>query len=210
MNQDVLFHRIFVALFLSVVAIRIYYAWRARLWKRDRLHRETAIPERGIMLLRVFVAVPVIALTFWFMAAPGRLAWMHLPVPAWLRWFGVVQSLLGIAGLVWIHHHLGKNFSTELRIRQDHSLITSGPYRYVRHPMYSNFLLNFPGLPIVGANWLLLLFFVIGLVFIVTVRIRKEEQLMLATFGDEYRAYMARTGRLFPRVRSRQATANAA
>ena len=200
MNNDAVLHRIFVVLFLAIIVVRLYYAWKGRIWKRG----QRPGGEPYILALRLFVALPLLGLVFAYMAAPDQLAWMKMPIPIWLRWVGVVQTVFAIGLLVWIHHHLGKNFSTELRIREDHTLIATGPYAYVRHPMYSNFLLNLPGLPLASANWILLVFFVIALPLILLVRIPAEEKMMLERFGEQYRAYMARTGRLLPKLGSRR------
>jgi protein-S-isoprenylcysteine O-methyltransferase Ste14 len=203
MSQDIFLHRWFIAVLLAIIVVRLSYAVRARIWRRDAQHQRTVVREPWIQCLRVLIALPVAALTIGFMVRPDDFSWMRMNIPIWLRWVGLGQCIMGLVGLVWIHHHLGKNFSTELRIRADHRLVMSGPYRYVRHPMYANFLLWLPGLPFLGDNWVLLVFFLFGLFIVVTVRIPAEERMLLASFGDQYQEYMRTTGGLLPRLNMR-------
>jgi protein-S-isoprenylcysteine O-methyltransferase Ste14 len=98
---------------------------------------------------------------------------------------------------IWTHHALGKNWSVDLVIKEEHTLITSGPYRWVRHPMYTSFFVQSLAFFLLSANW------VIGLAGLATSvlgasRVDKEEALMIEEFGDQYRAYMQRTGRFLP------------
>jgi protein-S-isoprenylcysteine O-methyltransferase Ste14 len=81
--------------------------------------------------------------------------------------------------------------------RKEHTLVTTGPYRWVRHPFYVAFALAVLANSLVTANWFL--FVTGGVVFVLlVVRTRKEEHRLIERFGDEYRAYMRRTGRFFP------------
>lgn len=100
-----------------------------------------------------------------------------------------------------VHHFLGKNFSSELRIRPDHELVTEGPYRYVRHPMYTSFFVMMTGLFLLSGNWLICGSALLVLIFVMVVRTPREERMMEGRFGDAYRHYMARTGRYLPKLR---------
>jgi protein-S-isoprenylcysteine O-methyltransferase Ste14 len=79
-------------------------------------------------------------------------------------------------------------------------LVTSGPYRRIRHPIYTAFLLILGAPLLLSANWLIGGAWLAMTILEVTTRIRIEEAMMLSRFGDQYRAYMATTGRLLPRV----------
>ncbi len=121
--------------------------------------------------------------------------------------YSPVQFALGtltfIAAL-WLfrrtHKDLGKNWSVTLEIKDSHKLITGGVYRYVRHPMYSAFFLWAIAQLILIPNLIAGPAGVIGFGILYLFRIGREEQMMLDTFGDEYRAYSARTARLLPGV----------
>ena len=113
---------------------------------------------------------------------------------------------LGIGTLplfVWTHEALGKNWSADLVIKEEHALVTGGPYRWVRHPMYTAFFGSSLAYFLLSANW------VIGLTGLGTsvlfaARVDKEEALMIEEFGDEYQAYMQRTGRFLPPVKMKR------
>jgi protein-S-isoprenylcysteine O-methyltransferase Ste14 len=93
---------------------------------------------------------------------------------------------------------LGRLFTVDVAIRQDHALVQHGLYRLVRHPSYSGLLLAFFGLGLVYANWLSLLGLMVPITLAVFNRIAKEERALLLALGPPYAAYCARTKRLFP------------
>jgi protein-S-isoprenylcysteine O-methyltransferase Ste14 len=104
---------------------------------------------------------------------------------------------------MWTFTNLGRQYSPLLRVRKDQLLVTSGPYAYVRHPLYT---FGFPfmfGLALVAANWFVLLSAGVALTLLVTVRVPREEAMLTEAFGDAYRDYAKRTGRLLPRWRGR-------
>jgi protein-S-isoprenylcysteine O-methyltransferase Ste14 len=126
--------------------------------------------------------------------------WADLPFPAWLRWTGVGIALVGFMLLQWSQNTLGKNWSDTPRLLKEQSLVTSGPYRWVRHPIYTAFLLILGSTFLISANWMIGLTWIGMAVLEVASRISYEESLMLESFGDQYREYMKRTGRLLPRI----------
>jgi protein-S-isoprenylcysteine O-methyltransferase Ste14 len=95
---------------------------------------------------------------------------------------------------------LGDNWSPVLEIRSEHTLVDSGPYRWVRHPMYSDMGLWVVSFVLVTANWFYAITLCAGLAALLIVRIPDEEKLMEAQFGEQYRRYMSRTKRLIPFV----------
>jgi Isoprenylcysteine carboxyl methyltransferase (ICMT) family len=96
---------------------------------------------------------------------------------------------------------LGKNLTDTVVTRQQHTLVMHGPYRWVRHPFYDSAALLAVAVSLIAANWFL---FVNGVVMfcLFIIRARTEEENLVARFGDSYRAYMERTGRFLPRIRT--------
>jgi len=134
------------------------------------------------------------------MIYPNILAWSFFAVPEWLRWTGGGLALfICLPLIVWAQNSLGKNVSTTVITRKDHQLITHGPYRWVRNPLYSIAILFFSSLALVASSWFLLLAIGLALVLI-TIRLPKEEAGLIERFGDEYREYMKRTGRYLPKL----------
>jgi protein-S-isoprenylcysteine O-methyltransferase Ste14 len=124
----------------------------------------------------------------------------HLPIPVWSRWLGSIILLFGNVCFFWSHQILGKNWSGILEIRQGHILVTAGPYRFVRHPMYTAILLVGIGVSLLSANWLVTASYLGIFGGIILIRVPSEEKMMLERFGDAYREYMQRTGCLIPRL----------
>jgi protein-S-isoprenylcysteine O-methyltransferase Ste14 len=100
---------------------------------------------------------------------------------------------------VWAQLELGRQFSPQLQLRQEHHLVTSGPYARVRHPVYTAMFGFGLSLALVSANWFFLGFFILSLIGL-WVRVPREEKMMLEQFGEQYQEYMQRTGRFFPRM----------
>lgn len=189
-------YRIIVPLLIVVFAAhRGYYVRKHGREQNTLKKREEGLVSKiaGILGLIGFISALMYAVR------PGWLSWAALPLPLWLRWMGVVIALLGFALLQWAQNTLGKNWSDTPRMIKEQSLITSGPYQFIRHPIYTAFLFILGSTLFISANWLIGAAWIGMTVLEVTSRIGFEEQLMLEYFGNQYREYMTRTGRLLPK-----------
>jgi protein-S-isoprenylcysteine O-methyltransferase Ste14 len=153
--------------------------------------------------VRLVVIVAVLLFT-WFRRHAGGSSAASLRQPlslhpgVALQWLGVGLVLLGFGFALWARMHLGRNWGIPMSLRQGHELVTSGPYAYVRHPIYSGLMLAMIGSVLaVGLVWLALL--VISFVYFL-VSARTEEKMMVAQFPDAYPAYRQRTRMLIPFV----------
>jgi protein-S-isoprenylcysteine O-methyltransferase Ste14 len=124
----------------------------------------------------------------------------HLPIPAPIRWVGLLFAVIGIALLHATHRALGRNWSGKLEIAQGHQLIVAGPYRRVRHPMYTALFCTAFAFALLSANWIVAVANVGAVAAMYLARVADEEQMLIDQFGDEYRAYVRRTGRLLPKL----------
>lgn len=115
-----------------------------------------------------------------------------------VRWIGLCIIVLGIIIRWTAILTLRKYFTTNVAIREDHRLIQSGMYKFIRHPSYSGSIISFLGLGLVFANWLALIILIIPITFMFKQRIRIEERALEEAFGEEYRNYHASTWQLFP------------
>lgn len=131
---------------------------------------------------------------------PAWLAWASLSLPAWLRWAGVGIAVLGFALLQWAQMSLSNSWSDMPRMMKEQTLITSGPYHSIRHPIYTAFILILGSTLFISSNWLIGLCWLGMTTLEVISRIGFEESLMVEYFGEQYREYMKRTGRLFPKL----------
>jgi protein-S-isoprenylcysteine O-methyltransferase Ste14 len=123
------------------------------------------------------------------------------PAPSFaLGAMGALIFALGVWLLWRSHAELGRNFSPTLQIVEDHVLVTSGVFSRIRHPMYTAHLLWGIAQMLLLQNWIAGPAFLVVQIPLYLRRIPAEERMMLEQFGDEYREYMGRTGRLFPRL----------
>lgn len=113
-------------------------------------------------------------------------------------WLGTLIFLAALWLFHRVHRQLGRNWSDSLEVRDRHTLVTGGIYTLVRHPMYSAFFLWGLAQALLLPNWIGGPAGLVGFGTLFLFRVRQEERLMLDTFGDEYRAYMARTKRVVP------------
>ena len=120
------------------------------------------------------------------------------PIP-WLMWLGAAMTLAGLLLAVWARLYLGKNWSGLVAVKQEHELIRTGPYHFVRHPIYSGILLALVGTTICRRNvWG---FMGVALVWLgLWLKARLEERFMIETFGPQYVEYRRSTGALLPRL----------
>ncbi|HLJ59746.1 MAG TPA: isoprenylcysteine carboxylmethyltransferase family protein [bacterium] len=120
------------------------------------------------------------------------------PVAPALGWIGVVLCAAGMIVLVRARQHLGRNWSQTVSVKRGHELVTSGPYRYVRHPMYGGGLVACIGSAIVGGGAWVFLLVILGTLFLW--RITAEDKLMTQQFPNDYPDYRRRTKALIPFV----------
>jgi protein-S-isoprenylcysteine O-methyltransferase Ste14 len=130
-------------------------------------------------------------------APPGLQQERVIPESIGIDLAGLAIILLGLGLAVWARVKLGKNWSTRPTIRVGHTLVRTGPYRFVRNPIYTGLLVGFTGTAVVfGAFWafVLILFLLAGFLM----RIREEEKILLEEFGEEYEKYRREVRALIP------------
>ena len=114
-------------------------------------------------------------------------------------WSGFAIVVLGLAFTVWARIVLGRNWSGIVTVKQDHELVTKGPYRWVRHPIYTGLLFAFAGSAIARGEWRGVLAVVIVLAGFWR-KLKLEERWMIETFGDAYLRYREKVRALIPFV----------
>lgn len=182
---------------VGCLSISAYYRRRARRQGETIPRRR----ERPLLLAsRVLVALPLFVAILTYLVHPSWMAWTELPLPTWVRWVGVALGLLTVPAAYWVFTSLGRNVSETVLTKSHHELVTSGPYRWIRHPLYTTGIALVLTIGLMAASWFILLFGLITLASIRLVVIPLEERELLTKFGQEYRHYMQRTGPLWPRV----------
>jgi protein-S-isoprenylcysteine O-methyltransferase Ste14 len=178
-----------------VVEIAIRAPFNRQRRQNKIVSNQVDLPE-VVVLIVFFLGNLVLPLIYIF---TPWLSFADYMLPDWASWLGVA-ILVGALAVFWRSHiDLGQNWSPTLQIREGHSLVTNGLYRYIRHPMYASQWLWVTAQPLLLHNWIaglggLMLFLPMYLV-----RVPREEQMMFDQFGEAYRAYRQRTGRILPR-----------
>ena len=186
-----------LALFVLTGALAVsgYHRKRAR----GKAPIARAAEPRWLIAARLAISLPFLIVFLTWLVRPPVVAWATMPVGNWIRWLGLGIGLAAIVLVQWVLRNLGANVSETVLTKSGHELVESGPYRWVRHPLYSTGLLLLLALSLMAANWFMLAWTGIAACFFRLVVTPIEEQRLIDAFGDRYRAYQARTGRLLPR-----------
>jgi protein-S-isoprenylcysteine O-methyltransferase Ste14 len=195
MDDDAIFR--WVLLVGLVILIPIAACHRIRAHTGEKLDRR----QEGVFILFTLrpVGLLMMAGLFAYIADPSFMAWSALAFPKWVRWLGAAIGVAAGVLMVWTLRILGGNLTDTVVTRREHTLITSGPYRWIRHPFYAAVALMALANGLIAANWFLLV--AGGLLFgLLAVRSRREEDNLVARFGEQYRDYIRSTGRFLPRL----------
>lgn len=180
---------------VATSAVSIYHRRRADRAGDAISFRAETLPVR--ILTRGFGGATWLAV-FATILTPGIMAWSTGAPPPALRWLGAATVAAGPLLFLWVFRHLGGNVTSTVVTRRHHTLVTTGPYRWVRHPLYSVGVLFMLGLSTLLGSWLIPVLAIPAMAGLM-LRTPAEEAGLVARFGDGYRAYMARTGRYLPR-----------
>ena len=196
MADDQIFRLILIAGFAIIMPPVIYHRVKSQA-SGESLDRR----QEGLFVLATLRPLALASMLglIAYTINPASMAWSAVVLPAWVRWLGVGVGVATGSLLIWTMHTLGKNLTDTVVTRKDHELVTGGPYRFVRHPFYCAFILAVLANSTVPANWFILLTGVSAWLVMVF-RTNKEEENLIARFGDDYRHYMEHTGRFFPRL----------
>jgi len=174
----------------------IRYPHQRRARKTTVEDRRDHIRERTLMLIS-YSGLFIVPLIYVLTNQPRFAGYTFNSIQASL---GAIVLIAGMSLLYRTHRDLGRAWSITLEVRDKHTLITRGIYEKVRHPMYSAFWLWAISQALLLPNWIAGLSGIVGFGTLFFARVGHEERMMLETFGEEYRAYMARTYRLIPGI----------
>jgi protein-S-isoprenylcysteine O-methyltransferase Ste14 len=165
----------------------------------EDLRQQRSLEGKPLFALRVVAGLLGSSTVIAYLVNPRSVARTSIPLPVAVRWAGAGVAAASIPLLWWVLSHLGRNLTDTVAIRRDHTLVTTGPYRWVRHPFYAATSLVLATLTLVLANWLPAVALLLYWLYLWR-RTPLEEAKLIERFGDAYRAYAARTGRFIPRL----------
>jgi len=201
MTSETIYRIAFFILLVALLAMRFYFMIKVRRTGGHLMPDKQAVQREGGQGALIFRMVMFFILMAFLVMYLAGVAWIDaflFTLPGWLRWLGFIIGLFTVAFWTWTQIHLDTQWSAQLQLSKEHRLITTGPYARIRHPLYAGLFGWSISLTLLTANWIFFAFCALSFAGILW-RIPKEEQMMIEAFGDEYKAYMQKTGRFFPR-----------
>jgi len=200
MDREIIYRSLFVLAFIAMMVIRFYYQSKIL-----REKREIEIKEGSLSLIAGGVAaLTSIVFGTEYIFSPGFFSFAYIiHYPDWLRWLGGFALATGILLLGFAHHHLGKSFHSLVVSKENQVLVETGPYRWIRHPIYTAFLINYVGGGLLSSNLVLTVVPATMFAILVATRLGREEEVLEGLYGQKYIEYEKRTGRLLPQIKKK-------
>lgn len=195
---DYPFHMLFLIYWFCMAVNRAYYTGYV-----DAAGEAVPKLEEGITLrrLRYTLGAPFLLGAFLYLLNPAWMAWSQMDgFPLFLRWIGMALLVCSFLLYRWTHVNLDKNFTDTVYVREESRLVTSGPYAWVRHPMYVSAILVALGTGFGLANWFLGVMGLAVMFVIMYWRTPIEEEKLQRKYGEDYRRYKEKTGKFFPKI----------
>ena len=170
-------------------------------WSVSSLFVKKSLTKRGSGWIIWRVVAALFVILFVHYNKSGALSFFRFSFQSLFSFVipGSILTVLGLFGAIWARFHLGRNWSGYVTYKEDQTLVTTGPYRFVRHPIYTSMILMFIG-TILYYGSLFVSIFLIILTIDFVLRTKKEEEIMTGLFGEKYTDYMKRTKRLIPLI----------
>jgi protein-S-isoprenylcysteine O-methyltransferase Ste14 len=195
-------NKFFKAIFLVGLLVgsvtRTHYG---RQYRQDTVSNQRTEGGLTLFFMWLWGVAQILGLVYVF---SNWLNFANCHLPRCLRWLAGVTGTIVFGAANWLlwrsHADLANNWSPRLEVSEDHTLVTNGVFRYIRHPMYAAHWLWAVAQALLLPNWIAGLAGLVAIIPLYFRRVPQEEQLMLEQFGDEYQEYMTRTGRIVPRI----------
>jgi protein-S-isoprenylcysteine O-methyltransferase Ste14 len=194
---EILFRILLLAILLLFIGHRAYYNAKISGDENEILDQKADGWVERIAGLLIMLALIGSVL---YIVKPAWVAWAAIRTPRDVRWLGVALATAGFILLQWSQNALGEQWSDRPQIVADHILVQGGPYQWIRHPIYTSFLLILSAPLFVSSNWFIGLAWILGTALDIAKRIAFEEEKLGGQFGEDYRKYRERTGALLPRL----------
>ncbi|MGE3406907.1 MAG: isoprenylcysteine carboxylmethyltransferase family protein [Pirellulales bacterium] len=176
--------------------VTVYHRWRAASSGEKITHQDEGYIFATLLRL---AGLGLWVCTLGYLFFPTYFQWAAIPLYLGARWFGVAVGAGCSILMYWTLRSLGKNLTDTVVTKAEATLVTHGPYRWVRHPYYVTAALLMASVTLLTANWLIGAAS-LAVLTLLAVRTPKEEQMLIDRFGPPYLEYMAKTGRFFPRI----------
>jgi len=196
MIDEQFYRALTVVFFVTAMSISIYFRSRAARRNSNAFREGASSPP--MIAMRLTFVLGMLGFLIMYAVKPDWTLWASMDLTDVVRVSGGLLVLATIPCFIWLFHHLGKNVTPTANTRNEHSLVVSGPYRWVRHPMYTAGIAFWIGMSVFTAKWFLLVFVAAAFGFL-ALRTPREEANLLERFGEVYLDYQSCTGRYFPK-----------
>lgn len=156
--------------------------------------------EKGLDLIFLVLFLCYEVITYFVFMFTLKFDWSSYSQIPLIFWLGVAIGIFSLLLFIWVLITLGRNSSFKIQIQKKQPLITKGPYRFVRHPMYTSLLILHISVFLLASNWFIGVSWLVVFILFLVFRIPKEEKVLLEEFGELYQDYMKTNGRLFPKI----------
>jgi protein-S-isoprenylcysteine O-methyltransferase Ste14 len=180
---------------LLFIAVTVFWALEFIVFRGNRTATEEANISERYSLPLIFIAI---SLSVFISALCGHFQWF--PATSAWQWLGLAGYAAGVGLRWWGIIKLGRHFSRHIRLQDEMEFVSDGPYRWLRHPLYSGILLAVSGVALALGSWLSLLGVGLFVLPALLHRLRREEQEMTARFGVRYERWRKPRKRLIPFV----------
>jgi protein-S-isoprenylcysteine O-methyltransferase Ste14 len=198
MNENI-FRILAAVILLTGMSISSYYRIKADKETGEKIPRKV---DGSITMNIIKIGGLILWLSpFVYLVNPAWMAWSKIGLPEWIRWFGVGIAIVNDGLIYWLFSSIGSGISPTSATRKEHKLSTSGPYRWVRHPLYTAGSALFISFGMMADNWFIAALGILAFIGMAA-RTPKEEANLIEKFGDEYREYMKNTGRFLPKIKN--------
>ena len=196
MNENI-FRILAAMILLTGMGISSYFRIKADKETGEKISRKV---DGSVMMNIIKFGGLILWLSpFVYLINPAWMAWSKIGLPEWVRWLGVAIGVVGVFGVYWLFSSIGSGISPTSATREKHVLSTKGPYKYIRHPLYTFGSSLFISFGMMSDNWFIALLGILAFIAMAS-RTPKEEANLIEKFGDEYREYMKHTGRFLPKL----------
>lgn len=199
MNENI-FRILSALILLTGIGISSYFRIKADKETGEKISRK--VDGSVMMNIIKFFGIILWLSPFVYLINPAWMAWSKIGLPEWVRWLGIGMAIVSDVLLYWLFSSIGSGISPTSATRREHKLSTSGPYRWVRHPLYTVGSMLFISFGMMADNWFVAALGILAFIAMAK-RTPQEEANLIEKFGDEYREYMKHTGRFLPKLGNR-------
>ncbi len=199
MNENI-FRILAAIILLTGMGISSYFRIKADRETGEKISRKVD----GSLMMNIikFFGIILWLSPFVYLINPAWMAWSKIGLPEWVRWLGIGMAIVSDVLLYCLFSSIGSGISPTSATRREHKLSTSGPYRWVRHPLYTVGSMLFISFGMMADNWFVAALGILAFIAMAK-RTPQEEANLIEKFGDEYREYMKHTGRFLPKLGNR-------